>query len=86
MQTVCTLRPTFEKLFAGVKVKRMAQKIIIGHNTSYKIDLKSWLLIIRNGKKLTLNTGDSLDDDWVTSLTLTGPACLKNRKINLKYF
>ena len=37
-------------------------------------------------KKLTLNTGDSLDDDWVTGLTLTGPACLKNWKNEFKRF
>ena len=37
-QTICTLRPTFEKLFNGAKVWRKAPKIGIGHKTVNEID------------------------------------------------
>ena len=36
----CTLRPTFEKLFTGVKVWCKAQKMGVGHKAVYKIDIK----------------------------------------------
>ena len=32
------LRPTFEKLFTGAKVRRKAQKFVAGHKTVYEID------------------------------------------------
>ena len=37
-QTVCTLGPTFEKLFIGAKVWRKVQKIGVGRKTVYEID------------------------------------------------
>ena len=43
--SICALhqRPTFEKLFSGVRVQRKAQKIGGGRKTVYEIDLKSVL-------------------------------------------
>ena len=35
---ICTLRPTFEKLFAGAKVQRKVHKISVERNTVYEID------------------------------------------------
>ena len=37
-QTICALRPTFEKLFTGAKVRRKAQKIDVGRKIVYEID------------------------------------------------
>ena len=37
-QNICALRPTFEKLFAGAKVRRKAQKFGVGLKTVYEID------------------------------------------------
>ena len=55
----------------------MEKKLTLNTYTKNTVS-KKWMK-----KKLTLNTGDSLDDDWVTGLTLTGPACLKNWKQKL---
>ena len=37
-QTICTLGPTFEKLFTGAKVQHRAQKIGVGGKTVYEIE------------------------------------------------
>ena len=37
-QTICALRPTFEKLFTGAKVQHKGQKISVGRQTVYEID------------------------------------------------
>ena len=42
-QTICALRPTFEKLFTGAKVQRKAQKISVERKTVYEIDPSTYI-------------------------------------------